>query len=244
MTHINENLIFDIGLHTGRDTEFYLRKGFKVIAVEANPEIAEKARRVLSPYEAAGTLSIVEKALYERSGEHVTFHVNDEKDDWSSLFKGCAEKGMTSSRPITVETICLDDLYQKYGVPYYLKCDIEGCDELVAQQLSRSEVIPTFASFEITSVPILGVLWSAGYRKFQLINQGFNYLTVPPDPAREGIYVQHGFDGHTSGLFGKELNPARWVDIEQITGLYMDFSRLRDRYEQLCMGWLDVHATL
>ena len=32
-------LIFDIGCHLGEDSEFYLRKGFKVVAVEANPEL-------------------------------------------------------------------------------------------------------------------------------------------------------------------------------------------------------------
>ena len=32
---VDENLIIDVGMHTGRDTEFYLKKGFHVAAVEA-----------------------------------------------------------------------------------------------------------------------------------------------------------------------------------------------------------------
>ncbi len=240
---VNENLIFDVGLHRGRDAEFYLKKGFDVVGVEANPEIADRARALLSKYEKKDRLTIVEKAVFETSGDAVTFHVNDEKDDWSSLFKGAAEKGVTSSRPITVETITLFDLYQKFGVPYYLKCDIEGGDELVAKQLAAYKVVPTFASFEVTSVALLEHLRDAGYKRFQLINQAYNNMTIPPVPASEGRYVAHAFDGHTSGLFGLELDATRWVSIDEVIGLYVDFVTLRDRYSQLCMGWLDVHAT-
>ena len=35
------DLIYDIGQHTGEDTAFYLGKGFRVVAVEANPTLAE-----------------------------------------------------------------------------------------------------------------------------------------------------------------------------------------------------------
>jgi hypothetical protein len=35
------NLIFDMGLHKGEDTDFYLRKGFDVVAFEANPFLIE-----------------------------------------------------------------------------------------------------------------------------------------------------------------------------------------------------------
>ena len=40
------DLIYDIGMHKGEDSEFYLRKGFRVVAFEANPElIASCAQR-------------------------------------------------------------------------------------------------------------------------------------------------------------------------------------------------------
>lgn len=240
---VDNTLIYDIGLHTGNDSAFYLQKGFKVIGIEANPVIADVARRSLEGFVSDGRLQIVEKAIFERPDETVTFFVNDEKDDWSSLFQGVAEKGVTTSRPITVPTTTLTNLFATYGVPYYLKCDIEGGDELVASQMLHQAERPTFVSFEITSIGLLGMLYSAGYRKFQLINQAFNYLTLPPEEPREGLYIAHRFDGHASGLFGKELKETRWVDIDEVTGLFMDFIRLRDRYEQFCMGWLDVHAT-
>ena len=32
-------LIYDIGLHRGEDTAYYVARGFNVIAIEANPDL-------------------------------------------------------------------------------------------------------------------------------------------------------------------------------------------------------------
>ena len=39
---IYEDLIYDVGLHIGQDTAFYLEKGFRVVAIEANPVLAHQ----------------------------------------------------------------------------------------------------------------------------------------------------------------------------------------------------------
>ena len=39
-----ENLIFDIGFHKGEDTLFYLLKGYRVIAVDADPDLIMNGR--------------------------------------------------------------------------------------------------------------------------------------------------------------------------------------------------------
>jgi hypothetical protein len=38
-----DNLIFDIGMNVCEDTDFYLEKGFRVVAVEANPAACRNA---------------------------------------------------------------------------------------------------------------------------------------------------------------------------------------------------------
>src|SRR5258705_4089288 len=35
-------LIYDVGAHEGQDTAFYLKKGFKVVAIEASPQLSAK----------------------------------------------------------------------------------------------------------------------------------------------------------------------------------------------------------
>jgi len=43
--------IFDVGLHKGEDTEYYLTRGFRVVAIEANPDLVlfctEKFRKFI-----------------------------------------------------------------------------------------------------------------------------------------------------------------------------------------------------
>ena len=37
-------LVFDIGMHNGDDTAYYLSRGYRVLAVEANPSLCASAR--------------------------------------------------------------------------------------------------------------------------------------------------------------------------------------------------------
>jgi FkbM family methyltransferase len=73
---VNESLIFDVGMHTGQDTDFYLKKGFDVVAVEANPALVEGARERFRDAIACGRLVIHEVAIADREGE-TDFYVND-----------------------------------------------------------------------------------------------------------------------------------------------------------------------
>ena len=61
-------LIYDFGMHNADDTEIYLRKGFRVVAIEADPSLCEQARKRLSEHVASGELVVVNKAIGERPG--------------------------------------------------------------------------------------------------------------------------------------------------------------------------------
>jgi FkbM family methyltransferase len=115
---VDRNLIFDLGLHHGYDTEFYLNKGFKVIALEANPAMIQHARGnpTIKKAEEDGRLGIVPMALWRESGQPISFYVSEVKDDWSSVQKSWAEKGTHKSREISVATITLDELFAKLGL--------------------------------------------------------------------------------------------------------------------------------
>ena len=39
------NLIFDVGMHKGEDTHYYLLKGFDVVAFEADPNLVQFSKR-------------------------------------------------------------------------------------------------------------------------------------------------------------------------------------------------------
>lgn len=87
------DLIFDLGMHKAMDTAFYLRKGFRVVALEANPVLATEAASRFAGEISRARLTIVDRALWEAADKEISFFVNPVKDDWSSAFQDWAEKG-------------------------------------------------------------------------------------------------------------------------------------------------------
>ena len=64
-------------------------------------------------------------------------------------------------------------MFDEYGIPYYLKVDIEGADELCVLGLNKIKK-PQFLSFEVYDyniISLLNYIESIGYTKFKLINQ-------------------------------------------------------------------------
>ncbi len=240
---VDRNLIFDLGMHRAMDTRFYLEKGFRVVAVEANPSMISAAQDVFKTYINSGQLTIIGRALWLAGVDEITFYLNAEKDDWSSGFRNFAEKGGHKSTEVRVRTITLSDLFESYGTPYYIKCDIEGADQYFVQQLLLESGRPRFVSVEAVSLSLLAGLIVAGYDRVQIVNQALNALVLPPKPAREGVYVDTTFNGHMSGLFGLELPPERWRNFQLASELFLDFQNLKARDETLAHGWLDFHVT-
>jgi FkbM family methyltransferase len=257
--------IFDFGLHEGFDTEFYLKKGFRVVAVDASPQFRDAVRRRFADEIGGGRLIIIDKAIAERAGEAITFYVRTDKDGWSSIDREIAERDGIASTPLAVETTTTGELIAAFGVPHYLKCDIEGADNLVLAQLSREARKPPFISAEAEprGDEIIDLLASAGYKRFQIINQGCLHLFKPPDPPREGFYVAQRFHGKMSGLFGEELPQGLWTSEREIrrrlalwqrlasgeTGrwprsLLKKYGRWTRRTWLIGNGWIDIHARL
>lgn len=239
---MQEDLIFDIGLHRGLDAQFYMAKGFRVVGLEASAQLCERVRKENAAEVRSGALVIVERALHERSGERVQFFINPEKDDWGSLYKGAAEKGVGYAVAASVETISLADVVAAHGEPYYIKCDIEGADALFVRSLLHSQVRPKFVSIEATSADDIARLLACGYDRFQIVNQYMNPYTKCPSPAREGRYAAASFGHESSGLFGHELPPENWGDFTSTVKKFIDWYDLRARDPNLAVGWLDVHC--
>ncbi|WFU32423.1 FkbM family methyltransferase [Bradyrhizobium brasilense] len=234
------DLIFDLGLHRGLDSEFYLSKGFRVIGLEAVPSICNGARERLSRFEERFTA--VNKALSGRAGELASFYSVPEKDDWGSLTKLAAEKGEYQSVEIIVPTTDLHELLDQYGTPYYIKCDLEGADVIFRDQLAKDHRRPVFVSLEVNSEVDIDILAEAGYDRGQIVNQWMHPFTQAPNPPSEGSYHEARFTGETSGLFGLELPRQRWSPLEAVKDMYLRWRALKAMDENLAPGWVDVHV--
>jgi len=214
-----EDLIYDVGMHQGKDTEFYLRKGFRVVAIEANPELAQVVRNRLSAEVESGRLTILELAITDRVGL-ADFFVATEEDFLSSLFEESLPPWSARKR-IQVKCETFDTILREHGIPYYLKIDIEGADISCIRKLRDAQTKPQYVSFECSTNGFesafegLAELYTMGYRRFKLVNGARIIERRCPNPPREGKYVDMKFDGHSSGPFGEET-AGQWLAVEEI----------------------------
>lgn len=240
---LQHDLIFDLGANRGEDTEFYLAKGFRVLAVEANPLLCRELRQRLAGPLAEGRLVLLNLGLWSEAGA-ATFYVNEDNDHWSSFDPAYGTRQGSRFRTVEVPCVPLWTLLLEHGLPHYLKIDIEGADRLVLEQLRAWDRPPPFISVEEYGVQALHDLRAAGYSGFQLFPQADKGWAVPPDPAREGRHAARVSTGRDSGLFGREL-PDEWLDFATAFARYT--TGIRDpsgRWLGPAGEWFDIHARL
>ncbi len=251
--------IFDVGMNDGKDTAFYLHRGYEVVAVEANPQMCEAAAKRFKDPLQQGRLHIENVAIHESGGVR-PFYVS-ERNDWCSFDLSIASRGNLCYATIPMQCTTLSTLLEKYGVPFYLKIDIEGADTYCLKSL-RAECLPIYVSVECGSSFISDVnrLGELGYRKFKLINQ-CNLLALPYETqepllhqlrrrfkrklrnAKAGRWRDDwSFEYGCTGGFGEEADGA-WLSLN---GVLERRASWLQSFERLGLHpysfWYDLHA--
>ena len=72
-----QNVVFDVGMHDGNDTAFYLHQGCAVLAVEADPTLVAAAAHRFAAEIEAGQLFILSVGIAAKNGE-ATFWICDD----------------------------------------------------------------------------------------------------------------------------------------------------------------------
>lgn len=255
-----------------------MKKGFRVIGFEADPDLVRHCKDKFSSEIEHNQLTIVEGAIVDRapSGveqQKVKFYKNLEESVWGTIFDQWARRNEvlgTHSKIIDVNVVDFSECLVRYGIPYYMKIDVEGADMLCVKAWRGFSVRPDYISIESDKLDVgkleeeIILLEELGYREFKAIQQEDIPAQAVPNPPAEGIYVPHMFQRGSSGLFGKEL-PGKWKRKRQIMNTYKtifalyrlfgDYSPLRRssvgqlfiKYLQKVLkrpipGWYDTHA--
>lgn len=236
MTHLKttvkkNNLIYDVGLHQGQDTDFYLKKGFQVIAFEANPENIAYCRERFAKAIENGTLVIVEGAIVNenlfKKGESVRFYKNEDHSFWGSTCDDWANRNEvmgTTNRIIEVKAINFSECLEKYGIPFYLKADIVGSEIYCLEALQRFKNKPDYLSIRSEKLIFqklineFRALDELGYNNFKAIQQDFSDLKInlAENDGFESIYQ---FAEGASGTFGEDTK-GKWKSLDNILRQY------------------------
>lgn len=223
---MRDKLIFDVGAHKGEDTEFYLKKGFSVVAIEAMPEFCSLLERRFKPSIDGGQLKVLNVAITETGGK-TDFYIDKSvsvwgttKPDWVSRN---ASLGAGKTTKISVKARTLADVIKEHGAPWYCKIDIEGNDLEALKSLADCPDLPQYISIESEKRD-----WSRlmdefvtfnklGYSRFKVVDQTLVPLQVSPN-------CDHTFEDGSSGLFGEEL-PGSWLALPEAVEAYRHIFR-------------------
>ena len=236
-------LIYDVGVHDGADTRFYLDKGFDVVAVEANPAMVTRAREAFAPEIASGRLVLYPVALAEAAGD-VPFLVH-QHDDWSRPAQFTDYRFTEGTyETILVPGATFTEVYARHPDPRYVKLDIEGGELLVIRQMLATGRRPPYLSFEANQDldATLDLLRAHGYESFYLLPQQDKSWITLPDPPREGALVP--WDRAVSGPFGREI-PGPWLVLDELRAQIAAWRARAEAGDPSAVGeWHDIHARL
>jgi FkbM family methyltransferase len=187
-----DDLIYDVGMHNGDDTAYYLFRGYRVVAIDADPQACENARQRFKNELDNGRLAVLNVGITAEPG-HRDFWICEPHPEWSSFNRQIASRDGSPHHVIQVPCRTFDSLLQEYGVPYYLKVDIEGNDLQCVDGLRTMSEAPRYLSIELSDLEnSLQKLSSLGYTTFKCISQ-FLFLPLqdPPTEAQKRAEFWH-----------------------------------------------------
>ena len=239
----HRDLIYDVGMHKGEDTDYYLKKGFRVVGFEAVPDLIKHCKDKFSEAIKNSKLILVEGAIVDpdlegMAGQTVKFYKNLDDSVWGTANVDWVRRNKilgTHHEVIEVNTVDFKKCLNQYGIPRYLKIDIEGSDTVCLKALLDFEQKPDYVSIESEKVAFgklleeMDLLERLGYAQFKAVQQQDISSQIEPDPSSEGVRVGHKFPGSSSGLFGEDLR-GPWRKKEEIIKEYKEIFRLYDLF--------------
>ncbi len=251
------DLIYDIGMHKGEDTKYYLQKGYRVVAVEANPALVAQVSAELKSYIEAKKLIIINIGIAEKESS-MTFYRNDHELEWSSFDKEIGTRDNTPYTEMQIPCRTSTSIFEEFGIPYYLKIDIEGYDPICINGIESSKNAPAYISCEASSLECLEALVAKGYTQFKLINQARNFTAFDLATEKSGLnnifqhkwnrakirlqkFLPFKYNFGTSGPFGEDT-PGQWMDANYIRNAYNQFYSNPSNKPINNLSWFDIHA--
>jgi FkbM family methyltransferase len=150
------DLIFDVGANHGSKTDIFLRLGARVVAIDPDETNGELLRQRFLNYRVRKKpIVVVEKAVSDNQGIETIWidapgsAKNSLSRKWVETLRrdeGRFDQAFVFSGERRVETVTLENLITVYGLPFFIKIDVEGYEANVLRGLQRPV---RFVSFEV-----------------------------------------------------------------------------------------------
>lgn len=229
-------LVFDAGVFDGKDTEYYLSAGFRVVAIEANRQLCESLSARFADQLRSGDLTLINMAVADVPGE-IDFFVNLGTGEWSSIYRHVGTRYDLPYEVHRVQAVTPMQLFDKFGVPYYAKIDIERADGLFIDALDEMSSRPPYMSFEAEPGIFdreIRRLERIGYKHFNIVRQ--------KDVAGQRV-GSHLFRRGASGPFGSDLK-SPWIEgAEAALQAFVQAFTEENKADEMHRSHFDVHVS-
>jgi len=171
----------DVGAHRGDVTACLAAMGYRVLAVEPNPQMADRLERRFADLIPRGIVRVARCAASDKDGEDADFYlgsastVSSLEESWTT--RGFPEE-FAQRRSIRVPLCRLDDLVHDFTGerPGFLKVDVEGHEHAALRgcfsrgSMARPAVLmfEAFSRFPAAAEQCLRYVGRQGYRMFDM----------------------------------------------------------------------------
>lgn len=147
------DLVFDVGAHVGDRVSSFRRLGARVVAIEPQGLLIDLLTHI---HGRDANVVILPRAVGATSGRK-TFHLNTDNPTVSTISDAFPRRagdapgweGQRWDDDVDVDVVTLDALLARFGIPAFIKIDVEGYEDAVLRGLSH----PVKAlSFEFTTI--------------------------------------------------------------------------------------------
>jgi FkbM family methyltransferase len=208
-----DSLVFDIGANRGELAEVFLQLGANVVAVEPNPACCK--RMLALGYK--GRLTIRCEAAGDHQGELTLFTATHDRhstvsEEWMDS-AAANDPGFKWNGSIKVPLNTLDDMRAQYGVPDFVKIDVEGYEIGVLQgmhfrpqslgfefhafsltNLEKCLALPVFDSNCVFNLS-LGESWRLIWDDWRSKRAVRDYVSALPSSVFGDVYAHFSPDG-------------------------------------------------
>lgn len=190
----NNKLIFDVGANKGNKIKAFLQMGFSVIAFEPEKKSLETLRW---RYKNNKKVTIVPVGISNEEGK-LTMHVTQARSGYNTLSNEWVEslenentnrwkKKHIYKQSYEVEVKTLDQMIDKYGLPLFIKIDVEGFE---LQVLKGLHTLPQYLSFEC-NLPEFKIQTIEILNHIEQINKNIEYNFSVQDKPLNNHWITH-----------------------------------------------------
>tara|TARA_Y100000768_G_scaffold387635_1_gene379577 strand:+ start:1888 stop:2661 length:774 start_codon:yes stop_codon:yes gene_type:complete len=216
-----KKIIYDLGACTGENLNYYLSKADQVIALEANPENCKNIQKKFSKEIQEKKLILINCIVGIDPNINVeNFYVH--KTNYL-LGQFPVPNDPDNFKKVQVNYIDILELLKKYGIPYYIKIDLEEYDHIILERILSHKVKVDYISSEIKKIE--------DFFLFSKFKKDCSFKIIDGHTVH---LVYNNFLENSAGPFGNDLK-GNWVSYDNF------YKLLKFKLGQ--RGWLDIHIS-